>query len=82
MSQDDQPAMGSPKLPKLHCGVFSSVPREIDFLTTTGRPSPLVDCIAAAGSSDPPPVTPSPDGGEGIGGYWMSRLPKDTSINQ
>lgn len=68
MSQsEDRSAMGSPKLPKLRHGVFSSAP---NLQKDAGAGRLRVDCSAPPAVADgqmAPTVTPSP-----AGGGWMS----------
>jgi hypothetical protein len=66
---DEQPAMGSPKLPKLHHGVFSSAPRDLDLQYGVAAPGLRIDCTAEVNSGMmAPAVTPSP-----AAGGWMPR---------
>ena len=75
---DDRPAMGSPKLPKLRHGEFSSAPKELDLHTDAAGTILRVDCTAGVGANHPPPVTPSPMGVGWTGG-WMPSQSKERS---
>ena len=77
--RDDRRAVGSPKLPKLRHGIFSSSPKELDLEGEAAGPLLRVDCTAAVSSNKPPPVTPSPMG-VGWRGGWVPSQSNDRSL--